>query len=263
VGFFPHVLGAVLLAGLCYAQPDFGSTAMIILLLFAMLFTAGARLGFIVASAFVGVVTLAIAAASSPYRLRRIAAFWPQAYKWLIENVDWLAKKAVDMKAPDNYQVWESQLSFGAGGIWGVGLGNSHQKLLFLPEAHTDFISSIVAEELGLVGVAAMLLAFGVLVYRGIRTGLNSPDIYGTYLCVGISVFIGMQAFTNLAVAVGVVPTKGLVLPFISFGGTSLVVNCVAVGLMSNASRLQRADAVAAAPPAPSETAARAVGGVS
>jgi cell division protein FtsW len=107
-----------------------------------------------------------------------------------------------------------------------------------------------------------MLIAFGYLVYRGVRTGLRCPDVYGTYLCVGISLFIGMQAFTNLAVAVGVVPTKGLVLPFISFGGSSLLVNCCAVGLLSNVSRLQRADTLVTPSPR-TQPATRAVGGVS
>jgi cell division protein FtsW len=249
IGFVPHAVGALTIAGLCVRQPDFGSAAMIILLLFVMLFVAGAPLGYLLGF---GLLLSGVGAAvfqMADYRMDRIKAF------------EWQYKEFAQFKA-NNYQLFESQLSFGAGGIRGVGLGNSHQKLMYLPEAHTDFISSIVAEELGLIGFSAMLIAFGYLVYRGVRTGLRSPDVYGSYLCIGISLFIGMQAFTNLAVAVGVVPTKGLVLPFISFGGSSLLVNCCAVGLLSNVSRLQRADTLVTPSPR-TQVATRAVGGVS
>ena len=108
----------------------------------------------------------------------------------------------------------------------GVGIGDSRQKLFFLPEAHTDFISAIIGEELGLVGVIAVLCAFALIVARGLLAAYRSVDEYGTLLAVGITVFIGLQAFTNLAVAMGMLPTKGLVLPFVSYGGSSLLVNC-------------------------------------
>ena len=249
IGFVPHALGTALFAGLCLLQPDFGSALMIGSLLFVMLFVAGAPLGYLLGFALALGAIGRLVVEHSPYRMARWTAF-------KFQDANFESFKA------NNYQLFESQLSFGAGGIQGVGLGNSHQKLMYLPEAHTDFISSIVAEELGLIGFTAMLIAFLYLVYRGIRTGLRCPDVYGTYLCVGISLFIGMQAFTNLAVAVGVVPTKGLVLPFISFGGSSLLVNCCAVGLLSNVSRLQRADTQVAPSPR-AQPATRAVGGVS
>jgi cell division protein FtsW len=217
VGFLPHALGAGCFIVLCLKQPDFGSAVMIGLLLFVMLFTAGARLGYLIGLGLLALPAAYLLVSGSEYRMKRVTAFFSQG--------------------PDNYQLWESQLSFGAGGIWGAGLGNSHQKLMYLPEAHTDFISAIVAEELGLIGFCALICAYLFLIYRGLRTAWKACDDYGTYLCVGISLFIGMQAFTNLAVAVGVVPTKGLVLPFISYGGSSLLVNCCAVGLLSNVSR--------------------------
>lgn len=249
IGFVPHALGTMLFAGLCLLQPDFGSALMIGALLFVMLIVAGAPLGYVLSFALILGVIGRFVVEHSPYRMARFTAF-------KFQDANFELFKA------NNYQLFESQLSFGAGGIQGVGLGNSHQKLMYLPEAHTDFISSIVAEELGLIGFSAMLIAFVYLVYRGVRTGLRCPDVYGTYLCVGISLFIGMQAFTNLAVAVGVVPTKGLVLPFISYGGSSLLVNCCAVGLLSNVSRLQRADTEVAPSPRV-RPATRAVGGVS
>jgi cell division protein FtsW len=201
-----------------------------------MLFVAGAPLGYLLGFGFALASIAKWVVEHSEYRKARIKAFESQYANF-------------QMFKANNYQLFESQLSFGAGGIRGVGIGNSHQKLMYLPEAHTDFISSIVAEELGLIGFSALMIAFLYLVYRGVRTGLRCPDVYGTYLCLGISLFIGMQAFTNLAVAVGVLPTKGLVLPFISFGGSSLLVNCCAVGLLSNVSRLQRVGAQAETPP--------------
>jgi cell division protein FtsW len=216
VGFLPHLLGAGLVMVLCLKQPDFGSAVMIGLILFCLLFTAGARLGYLLGAGLLSLPLVYGAVASSEYRLRRIMSF---------------------LSNSENYQIRESWMSFGAGGVTGVGIGDSHQKLLFLPEAHTDFISAIVGEELGLVGFTIMVLAFLLVVYRGIRAAFRAVDEYGTYLAVGITLFLGTQAFTNLAVAVGLVPTKGLVLPFISYGGSSLLVNCCCVGILLNVSR--------------------------
>ena len=216
VGLLPHLVGAGLLMWLCLKQPDFGSAVMIAVLLFCMLFTAGARLGYLFGLGLLALPLAYHAVTSSEYRLKRIMSF---------------------LSNSENYQIRESWMSFGAGGITGVGIGDSHQKLLFLPEAHTDFISAIVGEELGLVGFSVMVLAFLVIVYRGVVTAFRAIDEYGTYLAVGITLFLGMQTFTNLAVAVGLFPTKGLVLPFISYGGTSLLVNCCCVGILANVSR--------------------------
>jgi cell division protein FtsW len=216
VGVAPHVLGTLVVVLLCLKQPDFGSAVMIALIVFFMLFTAGARLFHLFCVGAFAAPVVYWLVSSSEYRMRRIAGFLSQA---------------------DNYQLRESELSFGAGGIGGVGFGDSHQKLLFLPEAHTDFISAIIGEELGLIGFSAMVLFFLLIVYRGIKVALNAADDYGTYLAVGITLFIATQAFTNLAVAVGVLPTKGLVLPFVSYGGSSLLVNCCAVGILLNVSR--------------------------
>ncbi len=221
VGFLPHAVVAGLLALLCLKQPDFGSAVMVALMTFVLLFTAGARLGYLLGA---GLAVLPIAyqlVTGSEYRMRRITAFLsPFQYRYGV-----------------GYQIAESLMSFGAGGVTGVGLGDSRQKLFFLPEAHTDFISAIVGEELGFVGLAIMIAAFLLVLYRGLRAAYRAADDYGTYLAVGITLFIGLQAFTNLAVAVGLLPTKGLVLPFISFGGSALLVNCAAVGVLLNVSR--------------------------
>lgn len=221
VGFLPHLLVAGFLMLLCLKQPDFGSAVMIGLLTFVLLFTAGARLGYILIAIFMAAPMAWLLIATSPYRMRRIQAFLePFQHRYDI-----------------GYQIAESLMTFGAGGVTGVGLGDSRQKLLFLPEAHTDFISAIVGEELGFIGIICLVLIFAFVVWRGLRAAFRAVDEYGIYLAVGISVFVGAQAFTNLAVAMGMLPTKGLVLPFISYGGSSLLVNCAAVGVLLNISR--------------------------
>lgn len=221
VGFLPHVLMAGLLMLLCLQQPDFGSAVMIGLLTFILLFTAGARLGYILGAGLCALPIVYGLVASSPMRMRRIQSFLAP-----FEN-----------RQGAGYQLSEAFLSFGSGGLWGVGIGDSRQKLFYLPEAHTDFISAIVGEELGLIGLVLLILAFLIVFVRGVRAAFRASDDYGTYLAVGITMFIGMQAFTNLAVAMGMVPTKGLALPFISYGGSSLLVNSAAIGVLLNVSR--------------------------
>ncbi|MDH3624582.1 MAG: putative lipid II flippase FtsW [Myxococcales bacterium] len=221
IGFLPHVLVMALLMLLCLAQPDFGSAVMIALLTFVVLFAAGAKAGYLLGGVLVALPIGYAAIASSPYRMRRIQAFL-EPFKH---------------RQGAGYQITESLMSFGSGGWAGVGLGDGRQKLLFLPEAHTDFVSAIVGEELGFLGVTALCLAFAWLVFRGLRAAWRSPDEYASYLAAGMTLFIGLQAFTNLAVAMGLLPTKGLALPFVSYGGSSLLVNAAAAGLILNVSR--------------------------
>jgi cell division protein FtsW len=252
VGFLPHVLGAGVVMLLCLKQPDFGSAVMIGLITFFMLFTAGARLGYILGAGMLALPIVYYLIAGSEYRMRRITAFL----------------SPFEHRHSAGYQIAESLMSFGAGGVTGVGIGDSRQKLLFLPEAHTDFISAIIGEELGFIGFVVMVAAFLLLVSRGLRAAFAAVDEYGTYLAVGITLFLGTQAFTNLAVAVGLLPTKGLVLPFISYGGSSLLVNCMAVGLLLNVSRPREGRAEAKretssdAPAARASASPRVVGGV-
>ncbi|MCA9613036.1 MAG: putative lipid II flippase FtsW [Polyangiales bacterium] len=221
VGFLPHILVAGFLMLLCLKQPDFGSAVMIGLLTFVLLFAAGARLGYLLGGVLIAAPMIYLLVAMSPYRMRRIQAFLePFEHRYGI-----------------GYQIAESLMSFGAGGATGVGLGDSKQKLLYLPEAHTDFISAIVGEELGFVGMLCLVAAFALVVVRGLRAAMRAADEYGTYIAIGITFFVGAQAFTNLSVAMGMLPTKGLVLPFISYGGSALLVNCAAVGILLNVSR--------------------------
>jgi cell division protein FtsW len=225
VGFLPHVLIASLLVALCMAQPDFGSSVILMLLTFVLLFAAGAKIGYMLAGAAIVLPVAFWLVKSSDYRWQRIIAFTdPLKYRMT-----------------GGYQIVESWMSFGAGGLTGVGLGDSRQKLLYLPEAHTDFIAAIIAEELGFLGFAMMVLAFVLVVQRGIRSSLAAVDDFGVYLGVGLTMFIGIQAATNLAVVLGLLPTKGLTLPFLSSGGSSLLVNCAAAGMLLNVSRPRRA----------------------
>ena len=228
VGFLPHALMAGFVMLLFLKQPDFGSAVMVCLITFVMLFAAGAKLGYILGAFLAAVPAAYFLVAGSEYRMRRIKAFLePFEHRYDV-----------------GYQIAESLMSFGAGGAQGVGIGDSRQKLFFLPEAHTDFISAIIGEELGFVGLALLVGAFCLLVVRGLLAAYRAANDYGTYLAVGITLFIGMQAFTNLAVAIGLLPTKGLVLPFISYGGSALLVNCMAVGILLNVSRPREVSAM-------------------
>ncbi len=231
VGFLPHMLMAGFLMLLCLKQPDFGSAVMIGMLTFVLLFTAGAKLGYILGAGILGLPVVYGLIASSPMRMRRVQAFL----------------QPFETRQNEGYQLWEAFLSFGTGGLDGVGVGDSRQKLGYLPEAHTDFISAIVGEELGFIGLSLLIVAFSIIFVRGMRVAFRASDEYGVYLAVGITMFIGMQAFTNLAVVMGMLPTKGLALPFMSYGGSSLLVNSAAVGVLLNVSRSRASSGTAAA----------------
>ena len=220
VGFLPHVIVPGVLMLLCLKQPDFGSAVVLAFLSFTLMFVAGARIGYLAIATFLaggGAVALVVTQA---YRLRRYLA-------WL--DMD---KHRQDMA----YQPFQSVMSFGSGGALGLGLGRGLQ-VLYLPEAHTDFIAAIVGEELGFLGVLGLCAAYLVIVARGVRIAVLAPDDYGSYLSFGISTMFGVQALVNLAVAMAIAPAKGLTLPFMSYGGSSLLVNAVAAGILLNISR--------------------------
>lgn len=216
IGFVPHLGLAGVMVLLCMLEPDFGSSVSLIFLMFVMLFAAGARLSYILGMVLAAIPFAYIAIASSPYRMKRITAFLDP----------WANRQG------SGYQVAESLMSIGSGGITGLGLGDGRQKLFFLPEAHTDFIFSIIGEELGLLGVAFLIGLYVIVIWRGLRAALNASEAFGTYLGLGIVSLIAFQGITNMAVAMGVVPTKGLTLPFISYGGSSLIMLMSAAGLL-------------------------------
>ncbi|GAC1353217.1 MAG: hypothetical protein NVS3B20_20550 [Polyangiales bacterium] len=220
IGFLPHLLMAGFLMLLCLKQPDFGSAVVLLLLTFTLLFVAGAKVGYILGATILGSIGGAALVRFREYRWERVVA-------WL------------DMEAHRQdlaYQPFQARMSFGSGGIFGLGLGKGLQ-ILYLPEAHTDFVGAVIGEELGFVGVAFLCLAYVTLVARGVKTAFNAPDDYGAYLAFGIATLFAVQALINLAVAMSLLPTKGLTLPFISFGGSSLLVNCIAAGVLLNVTR--------------------------
>ncbi len=220
IGFLPHLGIAGLLVALCMLEPDFGSSVALLVLMFAMLFAAGAKLSYLIGSVLLALPIAYTAVTSSPYRMKRITAFLDP----------WANRQG------SGYQVAESLMSIGSGGMTGLGLGDGRQKLYFLPEAHTDFIFSIIGEELGLIGVALLITLYAVIVWRGLRASLSAPEPFGTYLGLGITSLIAFQAVVNMSVAMGLVPTKGLTLPFISYGGSSLIVLMGAAGLLLSVS---------------------------
>ena len=220
VGFLPHLIIAGVFMLLCLRQPDFGSAVVLLLLTFTMLFVAGAKIGYILGASILGAALGAAAIRFREYRYERFLA-------WL----------HMDQHRQDlAYQPFQSVMSFGSGGTLGLGLGRGLQTL-YLPEAHTDFVAAIIGEELGFVGVAALCGVYLLLVARGVRAALRAPDDFGAFLAFGLSAMFAIQALVNLAVALAVVPTKGLTLPFVSFGGSSLLVNAFAAGILLNISR--------------------------
>jgi len=218
VGFLPHALIFSVFALLILCEPDFGSAVILGAVTWVMLFIGGVRLVHL-SSAFILVLPASyFLMMDAQYRIRRLVSFMnPWAYP-----------------KDDGYQIIHSLLAFGSGGIWGVGIGNGYQKLFYLPEPHTDFIFSIVGEELGLWGVLFILGLYVLILWRGTRIAKKTVDPFGAYLAAGLTVAIGLQVCINMGVTLGLLPTKGLALPFLSYGGSSLLLNMVSIGILMN-----------------------------
>jgi len=218
-GFLPFlfILGGV--ACVLLLQPDVGSIIMLVIILAIMLFVAGIRISHVLAVALPLVPLAYIVVMKASYRSKRIKSF--------LES-PWADPQGI------GFQMVQSFIAFGSGGIFGKGLGNGTQKLFYLPESHTDFIFAIVGEEMGLAGATGVLLFFGFIIWKGIEIATKLDDVFGKVLAVGITSWVGLQAFVNMAVVTGLLPTKGLTLPFISYGGSSLLVNMMAIGLLLN-----------------------------
>ena len=213
------ILGPIVV--LIYIEPDLGSTVMLMAVISLMVFVAGLRWRYVFAFASVGAMALVASVLYAPYRLERVLAF---------------------LRADDNilsvqYQLRQSLVALGHGGAFGLGLGGGHQKAYFLPEAHTDFVYAVIGEEFGLIGTVVVLVAFLVLFWRGMRAALGAPDRFGFYLALGITSLIVVQALVNMSVCVGLFPTKGLALPFLSYGGSSLLATLAATGVLLNVSQ--------------------------
>jgi len=217
----PPLAAAGALAALVVLQPDLGNAVALVGVTLALLYLAGCRVAHLLALAAAALPVLAAAIWVAPYRLRRIATFLDP----------WSDARGA------GFQIIQSWLALGSGGWLGRGIGESRQKLFYLPEAHTDFIFAVVGEELGFVGAVAVVALFAVLVWRGLRVGLRAPDPFGAYLALGVTVLVATQTLVNLGVVTGTLPTKGLPLPFISFGGSALLTTMLATGLLLNVSQ--------------------------
>lgn len=217
-GVAPHLLVTSAFAFLLILQPDMGTAAILLLWVMILLFVGGARwfylLGLILSSASVSAWLIW----QAPYRLRRITAYLDP----------WQDPLGT------GYQIIHSFLAFGSGGLFGQGLGDGKQKLFYLPEPHTDFALSVVGEELGFIGVLAVVVLFALAISRGVAISLRARDLYSTYLALGLTCFLALQASINMAVVLGLLPTKGLTLPFISYGGSSLAASLFEVGILLN-----------------------------
>ena len=217
----PCALLLGMVAALILLQPDLGTTVLICGVTVLMLFLAGVEWRYF-AGGFVALLpALWILVYSVPYRRQRLMAFLDPDLEPLRSG----------------YQARQSLIAIGSGGVFGRGLGESLQKLYFLPHPHSDFVYSIVGEELGLLGGIGVLLLFGVFAWRGMRTGLKAPDEFGRYLAWGLTGVVVLQALIHISVALALMPTKGIPLPFISYGGSSLVVSLAACGVLLNISQ--------------------------
>jgi cell division protein FtsW len=221
VGFLPPLIVVGVLAVLVLLQPDLGTVGVVGLVTLGMLFLGGARLTHLLSMALLAVPAVGMLIWLSPYRMQRLMTFLEP------------------LKDPTGagFQVNQSFLAFGSGGLLGVGLGESKQKLFFLPEAHTDFVLALVGEELGLVGASAIMVLYAVLVLKGLQIAGRAREPFGRHLAHGITLLIGVQALINAGVVTGMLPTKGLTLPLVSYGGSSLVINLLAIGMLLSISR--------------------------
>ena len=221
VGVLPHLMVFGLFAGMLLLEPDFGTALMLSMLLYFMLFIGGARVHHLVGTGLMALPVLIYVFTKADYRIRRLMSFldpWSDA-------------------AGSGFHVIQSLIAFGSGQIWGRGLGESRQKLFYLPEAHTDFVFSVIGEELGLLGALAVLALFGVIITRGLKLTAKIEEPFDQYLAFGLTVLLGLQALIHMGVVMGLMPTKGLVLPFISYGGSAMVINLMEAGILLGLSR--------------------------
>jgi len=216
-------IGAVLalIVGLILAEPDLGTAVSVVMIAGVMIFAAGINYKYVAGLGLATLPALYVLVWSSEYRWRRVIAFLDP---W---------------KDPlgDGFQSIQSMIAVGTGGVFGRGLMSGLQKLFYLPEPHNDFIFAVISEELGMIGAMVVVASFCVITWRGLRTSLRAPDRFGAFLALGLTTMIAFQAFFNISVVLGILPTKGIPLPFVSYGGSSLLINLVGVGILLNVSQ--------------------------
>lgn len=223
IGILPHLITCGVVLALIMLEPDFGTCMVLAAILGLMMFLAGVKLSHLAALVAAALPFFGLVMVAATYRVKRLMTF--------------LDPWADPMG--DGFQIIQSWVAFAGGGLPGAGLGNGLQKIYYLPEAHTDFIFAVIGEELGFIGVMAILALFAALVYRGLRVAERAPDLFGCLLGLGLTSLIGLQALINMMVVTGLLPTKGLTLPFLSFGGTSLIISMSMVGVLLNISASQ------------------------
>ncbi len=222
-GFLPPLIILGIAVFLILLQPDLGTAFALAFVIFLMLFIAGARTKHLTAIIGLSLSLLCILIFSVSYRRARIMAFLNPWHD----------------PSGSGFQIIQSNIALGSGGIFGRGLGHSRQKLFYLPAAHTDFIFSIIGEELGLLGTVGICILFISLIIQGIKVAGNTHNIFGYFLSSGIILLIALKAVINIGVSIGVLPTKGLPLPFISYGGSSLIFDMIGIGLVLNIARFE------------------------
>ncbi len=220
-GPLPALLSVAPIALLMMLQPDFGATVMVVVILFTMLFAAGAQLKHLAIPSGAAAILLAIQAVAKPYRLRRFVGFLNP----------WRTARGA------GFQLIQSYIALGAGGGWGQGLGVGRQKMFWLPQAHTDFVFAVIVEDFGIAGALGVFILFAIILFRGMRIAREEPDMFASLLAVGLTGLLSLQALINMAVVIGLVPTKGLPLPFLSYGGTSMVMTLATLGALLALSR--------------------------
>jgi cell division protein FtsW len=215
-GPLPAFLIVAPIALMILKQPDLGNTVMIALVLFAMLYAAGAQMKHLGMAGGAALCILVVQTMAKAYRMRRVTAF---LHPW-------------ETAQGAGFQLIQSFIALGAGGGWGVGLGEGRQKMFYLPQAHTDFIFAVVGEEFGILGGVIVVALFCMILFRGMRIAQDEPDPFASLLAVGLTASLSLQALINIAVVIGMIPTKGLPLPFLSYGGTAIMMSMAALGAL-------------------------------
>ncbi|MCM8796964.1 MAG: putative lipid II flippase FtsW [Candidatus Omnitrophica bacterium] len=220
-GFCPPVSLLGITVALILAQPDLGTSVSLACVVFLMLFVARVRITYLVSVILASVPLLLLLILIAPYRRARILAFLNP----------WLDPQG------SGFQIIQSQIALGSGGVFGLGLGHSRQKLFYLPAAHTDFIFSIIGEELGLLGTLGAIVLFIIFIQQGLKVVKHAPDKFGYFLALGLVLMISLKAIINIGISCGILPTKGLPLPFVSYGGSSFIFDMISVGILINIAR--------------------------
>jgi cell division protein FtsW len=218
IGFVPHVIVLFVFTLLIAIQPDFGSIVILILITWIMMFVGGVKILHLTITTVPVIPILVWYMMKADYRIKRVMTFL-DPFKY---------------SSDEGYQIVHSLMAFGTGGFGGTGIGGGYQKLFYLPEPHTDFIFSVIGEEFGLIGVLFIILLFLTIIWRGVSIAKGAKDNFGTFLAIGIVTSLSVQVLINMGVTLGLLPAKGLALPFLSYGGTSLLINMTSIGILMN-----------------------------